>query len=673
MIHHLRAATAILSAAAVLGAQAPSQRTGLDPAAFDEAVRSEDDLFLHANGRWITTFEMPAENTNYGVFVELAERAEHDVRKIIEDIAAGSAPRPGSPAQQVADLYKSLMDEARIEALGWKPIEPVLQRIDGIASAEAFAREAGQLSASGGGGPFEGALGLDPTDMSRIVVQLSQSGTMLPDREHYLEGTPRYVEVRSKYVDYLTTIFKLTSRADPGGDARAVLALETELARAQVPMAERQSPVASESYTLRRLRREMPGFDWNAWATPQGLSRASSIVLMQPSFFRRFAELAGTTPLATWKAWLAARYITVSAPFISNAFADARFEFFGRTLSGQQEGRTRWRRAVSLVNGYLGDIIGQMYVEKHFPASSKKRVEKLMANVVEAFRQGIREAPWMTEPARREALDKLSLLDVKIGGPTRWRDYRGLVIDPGDLLGNIQRAQLFQAMERTVMLTQDDSRGEWLIAPQTVNAYYNSGRNEIVVPAAMLQPPLFTADADEAVNYGGIGAVIGHEIAHGFDERGRYFDGWGRSRDWWTPDDEREFQKRAAALTEQFNEWSVANGLRPGGSPVLRENLGDLIGLSVAHRAYRLSLGGRPGPELDGLSGDQRFFLGWAQVWRWKIRPEYVDQWVISTPHAHPRFRANGPASNLAAFHEAFGVGPGDAMFRPVEKRIRVW
>lgn len=671
-----RAAVAVLAVwiSAVPGraVQSPAGST-IDPRSLDPEVRPQDDLYLHVNGRWLAAFTMPAEHTGYGVFLELAARAEQDIRAIVEDLVARGDAERGSPERQVADLYASLMDEARIEALGTKPIEPVLRRIAAVASPRDVAREAGRLASIAGGGPFETTVGADPNDASKIVVQLAQSGAMLPDRDRYLVDTPAHLEIRAKYVEYLTTIFRLTGREDPAADARAVLALETELARAQVPAGERASTAGARSYTLDGLRREMPGFDWHAWARPQGLERASAIVLLQPGFFRGFAELASALPLSTWRAWLAARYITVAAPFISSPFAAARFEFFGRTLSGQVEPRARWRRAVSLVNAYLGDTVGRLYVARHFPAAARARSERLSAEIVRAFRQALGEAGWMTREAREEAQAKLARLVRKVGAPTEWREYDGLEMRADDLLGNIQRALQFQARLQMQALAEPRRSGAWLMPPQTVNAYYNPELNEVVVPAALLQPPLFDPAADEAVNYGAIGALMAHEIAHGFDERGRFYDSNGALRDWWSAADAQEFAARAARLVRQYDDWCVENGLRPTGQLTLRENLGDLVGLSVAFRAYRNSLEDRPSPVVDGLRGEQRFFLAWAHVWRWKIRSEYLDQWGLSSPHAHPRFRANGPASNLAGFYDAFGMAERDRLFRRPQDRVAIW
>lgn len=658
-------------AADVAAPQQPALESGLDLSALDRSVRPQDDLFRHVNGGWLDAAEIPPERVSYGTFVELEDQAELELRAIIEEAPARPHRRNGSARQQIVDLYASLLDEALAERLGASPLRAELKRIDAIRTAREFAAEAGYLSAIAAGGPFGGSVGTDARDPRRLVVQVTQGGTLLPDRDYYVKDDPRFLEIRRQYETYLATIFTLADRSDARPSARAVLTLEIELARAQsTEAAGRDAP---NRFSLAQLRKQMPGFDWQAWAKPQGIDRAPTIVLAQPSFFERFAALQETTPLETWKAWLAARYVTACAPFLSKAFADARFEFFGRVLSGQELPRTRWKRAVSLVSGYLGDALGRLYVERRFPSRAKALAEKLVANMIEAQRRAIRAVGWMSPATKREALDKLSRLTVRVGHPDQWRRYDGLVIKADDLLGNIQRAKQFENEVRMARLAQPAAHEEWPITPQTVNASYNPASNEIVLPAAILQPPLFDVDAEDAVNYGAIGAVIGHEIGHGFDPRGRRFDGRGAPRDWWQARDEQAFQKRARALVEQFGAMSPLDGLRVDGRLTLGENIGDLGGLEIAYQAYSISLAGRPAPVLDGFTGAQRFFMSWARTWRSKARDEYLRQWLLSIPHAPPKCRANGAVSNVAGFYEAFGVKPGDRLYREPDKRVTIW
>ncbi|MGH9313784.1 MAG: M13 family metallopeptidase [Vicinamibacterales bacterium] len=664
----------LVGAAAFAAAGQPAVTSGVDLATLDSSVRPQDDLFHFANGGWLAKTEIPPDRVSYSAFIELADRAEADIRAIIEEAFAAPNRRRGSTAQQIGDLYASMMDEARIEELGVKPIRLELDKIDAITTPAELAAEAGYLSAVAGGGPFHGFVAEDAHDPGQLVVHLGQGGTLLPDRDYYLKDDARFVEIRAKYEDYLARLFTLTGRSSAAADARAVVALEIELARAQwSPADSRDAARTYNRFTLAQLSSEMPGFDWLAWARPQGIHRVRYVIVSQPSFFKQFAAMVPATPLSTWKAWLAGRHITASAPYLSDAFASARFEFFGRILTGQELPRTQWKRGVSLVNGYLGDAVGRLYVERHFPPSAKARAEKLVAITVEAYRRAIDDLEWMADGTKREARDKLSRLKTKVGYPPVWRSYRGLEIRPDDLVGNVQRAQRFENERRMAGLAVRADRGEWLITPQTVNAYYSHALNEIVLPAAMLQPPFFDVAADDAVNYGRLGAVFGHEIGHGFDERGRRFDGSGAVRDWWTPEDTERFRAVASALSAQVSDYGPIAGVRVNGDLTLGENVGDLGGLSIAFRAYKLSLGGRTAPVLDGYTGEQRFFIGWAQIWRSKVRPEFLRQTLLSSPYAPAEFRANGPVSNLSGFYKAFSLKPGDKLYREPATRVKVW
>ena len=652
--------------------QSPALRSGLDLASIDRGVRPQDDLYRFANGAWLARADIPADRVSYGTFTELADRVEADVRAIVEATAASPGRAPGSPAQQIADLYASVMDTARLEALGAAPIRPELQKIDAISRPRDLAAEMGRLSAIGTGGPFEGSVGSDAAGQPTVL--LSQAGTLLPDRAYYLKDDPAYADVRAKYETYLVTIFELTERARPSDDARAVIALETALARIQTPHAEARDPAKSAArFTLADLSSQMRGFDWRAWAAPQGIDRVPAVILTQPSFFKAFATLVADSPLDAWKAWLAARYITASAPYVNDAFGDARFEFFGRVLSGQEQPRTRWKRGVSLVNAYLGDAVGRLYVEKHFSSAARARVGALTNRLVDAYREAIAESEWMSARAKSQAARKLARLKTRIGYPDRWRDYRGFVVKRDDLIGNVERALRFENDRRVDLVSDPQDRGEWIVAPQTVNAYYSPSRNEIIVPAAMLQPPLFAADADDAVNYGAIGAIIAHEIGHGFDDRGRRFDAEGMIHDWWSPEDERAFERRTRTVVNQFDACTLFDGAHVNGTLTLSENIGDLSGLAIAYRAYEASLGGHASTSLDGFSGEQRFFISWARMWQMKERDEYARQELLWNPYAPARFRANGAPANLDAFYRAFGVKSGDGLFRPPASRVTIW
>ena len=664
----MRAALMALLASTVLLGGAEPLRSGLDLSLLDKSVRPQDDFYQFANGGWLARTVIPGDRVSVSTFTDLSDRAEADVRRIIEGLQA----RSGGLERQIFDLYSSMMDEARIEERGAEAIGEQLERINRISTTKELASQMGHLSAIGSGGPFSANVGLAAYDPSAIVVTISQGGTLLPGREYYLDEDAVSRSTREAYVRYLSTIFRLAGRSRPDADAAAVLALETTLARHQVPVAQASSLIGAETFTLKELQKAITGFDWMAWARPQGMEMAAKIVLTHPAFFRAFAAEVSTASLETWKALLAARYITAASVYISQGFADARFEFFGRVLTGQQLPRERWKRGVSLVNGFLGDAAGRLYVEKHFSDSSRERVRRMVRHIVAAFRDAVDEAEWMTPEARGEARRKLENIRARVGYPDRWREYTGLRITADDLLGNVERGQQFENRFRMNRLRRP-SRGFWTVTPQTVNAFYLPALNEITLPAAILQPPLFDPDAEDAVNYGAIGALIGHEIGHAFDLRGRQFNAYGRMLDWWTPRDVQQFAARAQLLVDQFSAFPPLGGRRVDGQMTLSENVGDLGGLAVAVRAYQRSLEGREAPVIDGFSGEQRLLLGWAQMWRAHLRDDFLRQTLLLSQHAPPQYRAHGAVMNLEAFYRAFDVRPGDRLYLDPKKRVRIW
>jgi predicted metalloendopeptidase len=566
------------------------------------------------------------------------------------------------------------VDEARVNAIGASPLQAELTRIAAIRTPSQFAAEVGFVGAAFTSGVFNTTLSLDTEQPGRLIVQVFQGGTRLPGREYYLSSDPFFVEARSRYEAYLTTLFTLIDRADASEAARETMRVETALARIQLsPVESREALRFVRRTSLDELSATMPGFDWTAWARPSGFDRSSIFVMMQPVFARGFASLVGTIPLEAWKSWLTARYVFHMTPYLSQPFVDARFAFFGRFLAGQPALAPRWKGGVALANTFLGDAVGALYVKRHFPSRARSRAADLVRTVIKAYRRAIDEAAWLSRETRRQASTRLARMAPRVGFPDRWRSYAGLVITPDDLVGNWRRATAFANTDRVSFMRGRADAGVWIVNAQTMNAFYNPATNEIVLTAAMLQPPIFDPDVDDAVNYGALGATVGHEISHAFDERGRRFDADGRLRAWWTADEEAEYERRSRALVRTFDAFKPIDGMRVNGELTLPENLADVVGLSVAYRAYLMSLGGRPAPVIDGFTGAQRFFLGYARMWRMKVRENYLRQSLVTQQHAPEEFRTNGVVSHLPAFHDAFGATDGDALYRPPADRVHVW
>ncbi|MGL5865110.1 MAG: M13 family metallopeptidase [Dermatophilaceae bacterium] len=640
----------------------------------DPTVRPQDDLFGHVNGHWLAQTEIPADRGRYGTFDMLREAAEERVRSIIENVTAGS-PEPGSVAAMVGDLYASFLDEATIEARGLEPLGADLTRVAGVASSAEVMSLLGELARSGVDGIVTPIISTDDRDPDRYVVYLDQAGIGLPDESYYREE--QHAAKREAYVGHIGRMLSLVGWPDPDAAAQRVMSVETRLAAGHWDNVANRDPV--KTYTLvdgAGLATLSPGVDWASYLVgmqaPAGAFDA--VVVRQPDYLSAVAAALSSEPMPAWRDWLAWRVAHATAPYLGSAVVEENFAFYGRTLSGVPQNRERWKRGVTLVEGSLGEAVGQLYVDRYFPPHAKTAMVALVSNLVEAFRQSLSRVPWMGPATRAEALAKLDQFTPKIGYPDTWRDYSALVVEPGDLVGNVRRAAAFEVDRGLAKLGGPVDRGEWFMTPQTVNAYYNPGMNEIVFPAAILQPPFFDVDADDAANYGGIGAVIGHEIGHGFDDQGSQFDGTGLLRDWWTEDDRAAFQTLADSLIAQFGQLESrdAPGHQVNGALTVGENIGDLGGLTIGLLAYRISLGEEPAPELDGLSGEQRFFQGWAQIWRGKSRPEETERLLAVDPHSPMDLRANA-ARNLDEFHHAFGVTDRDGMWLAPEARVRIF
>jgi predicted metalloendopeptidase len=647
---------------------------GVDLEGRDPSVRPQDDFFRWANGTWIDEFEIPSDLSSYSSFTRLHLESEEQIEEILEEAASANAS-PASVTGKVATLYSGFLDPEAIEAAGLRPLEPELARTRSVRTHEDVARRLAELERIGGSSPFNFWIDLDPKDPSRYLAQLYQSGLGLPDRDYYLvEDNERFAKARSVYREYLEDLLTLGGHESPGPAAEAIFALETRLAEAHWPNTDlRDVDKTYNPMTPGELAASAPGFPWEVWLGTTGLADQEQLIVMTPGAFTDMAAIFAETPVETWRDWITYRLLRNNAAFLPEEIDRTHFEFWSAAVSGAEEQRPRPKRAVGLVNGAMGEAVGQVYVSRHFPADSKRRMEELVANLRAAFAQRIDDLDWMTPETKAEARDKLAKFRAKIGYPDEWRDYSELEIREGDLLGNVFRARAFGHDREMGKLDREVDRDEWLMDPQVVNAYYNSSLNEIVFPAAILQPPFFDPAADDAVNYGAIGAVIGHEIGHGFDDQGRKSDGDGVLRDWWTEEDARRFQVRADSLVAQYSRFSPLPGMSVNGELTLGENIGDLGGLEIAYSAYRLSLNGKEPPIIDGLTGDQRFFLGFAQIWRGKMRDEIMTFLISSDPHSPEEFRVNGTLPNMDAWYAAFDVKPGDAMYRAPEDRVRIW
>jgi putative endopeptidase len=654
-------------------------RSGLDLQHVDPSVRPQDDLFGYFNGRWLGEHEIPADRASDGVFYALRDAAEADVRAIIEQAATDSAP--GSVGEKVGDLYASFMDEAAADERGREPIAADLAEIRGVADLPALVRLMARLQLEGSvGGLLAPYVYTDFEQSSRYAVYLTQSGLGLPDESYYREES--FAEIRSAYVAHAARMLRLAGWASDEGaadqSAQRIMTLETAMAGHHWSNVETRDAV--KSWNPRGLD-ELPPLvggwgvrDWLADLSAP-LEHIDRVIVRQPSYLEALPGLLADQPLDAWRDWLAWSLVRRSSPLLDSEVVQANFDFYGTVLTGAPQLRERWKRGVGLVEGTLGEAVGELYVGKHFPPAAKERMLHLVDNLVAAYRARLEVLEWMSPETRERALAKLAAFTPKVGYPDKWRDYDALAISPRDLVGNVRRAALFEARWEWGKLGGPVDRLEWFMTPQTVNAYYNPGMNEIVFPAAILQPPFFDLEADDAVNYGAIGAVIGHEIGHGFDDQGSRYDGDGHLVDWWTAEDRARFDALAGRLISQY-EGLVPRGLPAGngvnGALTVGENIGDLGGVAVAHEAYRLSLGGEPAPVIDGLTGDQRFFLGWAQAWRAKARPEEAIRLLAIDPHSPAEFRCN-IVSNLAEFHEAFDVRPGDGMWREPGDRVVIW
>ena len=676
--HHLAIITLIL---AMIPA-ANALESGINQADFDKSVRFQDDLFLAVNGTWLKNTEIPADRSNFGAFSILEDLSQARTREIIE-AAANTTSAKGSDAQKVGDLYKSFMDVARIESLGTKPLRTEMDKISALGSYDDLFQHFGYLATLGIQSPVAFYIGQDAKSSAENIAHLRQSGTFLPDRDYYLKDDPKSAEARKAYLAYIQTVLVLVGQteAEARTAAQAILELETVLARAQRPRVELRNPEKNyNKMTVAKLFEIAPGFGWERYLKGQGAAQVTTVIVGQPEFIKAATETIRATPISVWKNYLTLRLVDTYAVALPAAFEKASFEFHSKALAGVPEDRPRWKKAAALIGGegagdfgVLGDIVGRLYVEKYFPPAAKARMEQLVQNLLTVYDRSISDLTWMSAETKIRAREKLAKYTRKIGYPEQWRDYSGLTIDPNDLIGNLLASHRVEHQRMLARLGKPVDRHEWHMTPQTVNAYYNPGFNEIVFPAAILQPPFFNALADDAVNYGGIASVIGHEVSHGFDDQGSQFDGDGNLKNWWTADDAAAFKSLTTKLGAQYNACEALPGKFVNGGLTMGENIADLSGQAIAFKAYQYSLGGKPAPVMDGFTGYQRFFLGWAQIWKRKYRENELAKRLLTDPHSPSQFRANVPSSNSDAFVEAFGLKPGDKLYKTPEERLKIW
>jgi putative endopeptidase len=650
---------------------------GFHLADLDTTCKPCQDFFQFASGGWIKSHPIPPEYASWGRFNELQNKNQEVLRQILEASAQDNSARRGSTEQKIGDFYASCMDTQRIESEGIKPIEPELARISKIANLQQLEDELAHLQSEGTRALFGFGSGQDDKNSEQVIGEASQGGLGLPDRDYYTKQDEKSKQLRDQYVQHVTRMLELAGDASDAAsaEARTVLTIETELAEASKTRVERRDPEANYHKMGRaELRKLTPDFSWDTYFRDIGFSDIREVNVRQPEFFQALDKQLTSVPIANWKTYLRWHLIRSSAPALSSKFVDEDFNFYGRTLTGAKEIQPRWKRCVASTDRHLGEALGQQYVQKAFPPEAKARANAMVQNLVAALRSDLETLPWMSPPTRQEALGKLAAISLKIGYPDKWRDYSSYQVVRGSYVEDLQRGSAFEFHRRLAQIGKPVDRSEWDMTPPTVNAYYDPNMNEIVFPAGILQPPFFEATADDALNYGGIGAVIGHEMTHGFDDEGSQYDAHGNLRNWWTPQDLKNFKERAACIENQFDSFQVAEDIHENGKLVLGESIADLGGLTIARMAFERTLSGRPEPaKIDGFTPQQRFFLSFAGIWGTTARPEYERMMVTVDPHPLPRFRANGALMNIPEFAETFSCQSGDALVKPADQRCKIW
>ncbi|MBQ5947348.1 M13 family metallopeptidase [Massilia sp. ST3] len=650
--------------------------SGIDVAAMDRGVRAQDDFFRYTQGAWLKNVEIPSDRSSWGAFNIAQDKVEQQLRAIVEQAAADKDAAPGSDARKMGDFYTSYLDEKRRNELGLAPLKAELAKVAAVQDKRQLAALMARFSRIGAGSPLDMAVHQDNKDSTRYIVDIVQSGLGMPDRDYYLsQDDARLKDIRAKYQQHVGKMLALAGHKDADAEAARIVALETGLAQVQWSAVENRDPVkAYNKVSLDGMRGVMPGFDWNAYLEGVGAKgKIDSLIVSQPSYLAALDKLIAATPLPVWRSYFAFRLLSAYAPYLSQPFVDESFAFRGAVLSGAKVNRPLEKRAIAEINRNLSEVLGKAYVAQHFPAERKQQVEEMAKNFLAAFGEGIEQLEWMTPETKKQAQLKLSKISVKIGYPDKWRDYSGLEIVRGDLVGNVMRAREFGHAYEVNRLGKPVDRSVWSMSPQTVNAYYNPELNEVVFPAARLQYPLYDANAEPAVNYGAVGISIGHEISHAFDDQGAQFDGDGNLRNWWTKQDAEQFAARGKVLVAQYGAYSPLPGYHLNGELTLGENIADNAGAIMASRAYKHYLKGRPGPVIDGFTAEQRLFMGLAQARRGKARDASLIAQIKADPHSPAEFRVNGSLRNHPGFYEAFGVKPGDKMYLAPSERVIFW
>ncbi len=649
--------------------------SGVETQNFDTNVRFQDDLYYSVNGHWLANTPIPADKSNYGAFSVLYEHSQTELKKIIEAAAAKKDKEAGSSEQKVGDFYVSYMDVDTIEKLGVTPLKGLLADINGVKTHDDITSLMGSLLTNGVGSPLGFYVNNDAKNSSQYAVYVYQSGLTLPDRDYYLKDDAKFVANREALKQYIINLMTEAGYNNPQRAAKSVADIEHFIAENQWSRVEsRDANKRYNKMSLAEVEKLTGGFDFARFIETSGLNgKTQDVIIGQPSYFEKFGAEFKQIPVSAWQDYLAFHVVDNFADLLSKNFVDLSFEFHDKTLKGIQEQAPRWKRAVDSADDVIGELVGEEYVKENFKPEAKARMEEMIQNLIKGFEVSINQLEWMTPETKVAAQEKLSKFTYKIGYPDKWKDYSALEIAPDELVGNYLRYAKFAYADMINKLGKPIDRTEWHMTPQTVNAYYNPVMNEIVFPAAILQPPFFNMDADDAVNYGGIGAVIGHEISHGFDDQGAKYDGDGNLRDWWSDKDREEFQKRGQQLSEQYSGFEALPGKYVNGDLTLGENIGDLGGLTVAQLSYKLSLNGKEAPIIDGLTGDQRLFIGWSQVWRRNYRDEELADRLMTDPHSPSHFRAMGTPRNIEAFYQAFGVKESDEMYLEPNDRVKIW